>query len=283
MKKITEYIKPYLDSLNLGAHADLAAQVLIIILATLIIGFIVGRVLASLEKFFDKNENKWDDAVVYAFRSPLVYLINIIGIFYAIEIIHEKTEEPIFAGLDSLRDVILIFLLAWGVKRFITKAQENIHERAEKRGRKIDPTTSDAIANILKVAVFIIAALMAMQTYGLSISGVLAFGGVGGIAIGFAARDLLANFFGALTIYFDKPFGKGDWIRSPDRNIEGTVEKIGWRMTQIRTFDKRPLYVPNSVFTTIAVENPSRMRNRRISETIGVRYVDVAVVKKIGE
>ena len=82
-------------------------------------------------------------------------------------------------------------------------------------------------------------------------------------------------------VYLDRPFAVGDWIRSPDRNIEGTVEKIGWRLTIIRTFDSRPLYVPNSVFTSIALENPSRMRNRRIYETIGIRYADAAKVKVI--
>ena len=121
---------------------------------------------------------------------------------------------------------------------------------------------------------FITAGLSVLQTLGISISGVLAFGGVGGIAVGFAARDLLANFFGGLMIYMDRPFTVGDWVRSPDRDIEGTVEKIGWRLTQIRTFDQRPLYVPNSVFANISLENPSRMRNRRINEIIGIRYED---------
>ena len=73
------------------------------------------------------------------------------------------------------------------------------------------------------------------------------------IAIGFAAKDLLSNFFGGLFIYLDRPFAVGDWIRSPDREIEGTVEQIGWRVTRIRTFDKRPLYIPNSVFSQISV------------------------------
>jgi len=82
-------------------------------------------------------------------------------------------------------------------------------------------------------------------------------------------------------VYLDRPFAIGDWIRSPDRNIEGTVEDIGWRVTRIRTFDKRPLYVPNSVFAQIALENPSRMSNRRIFETIGVRYDDFAHVADI--
>jgi MscS family membrane protein len=122
---------------------------------------------------------------------------------------------------------------------------------------------------------------VALQTLGFSVSGVLAFGGVGGIAVGFAARDLLANFFGGLMVYLDRPFSVGDWVRSPDRDIEGFVEKIGWRLTIIRTFDKRPLYVPNATFASIAVENPSRMSNRRIYETIGVRYDDVDKVESI--
>jgi MscS family membrane protein len=106
-------------------------------------------------------------------------------------------------------------------------------------------------------------------------------GGVGGIAIGFAAKDLLANFFGGLIIYLDRPFAGGDWIRSPDRQIEGTVEKIGWRMTMIRNFQSQPMYVPNSVFTNVIVENPSRMANRRIYETIGLRYSDLTSMDKV--
>ena len=64
-------------------------------------------------------------------------------------------------------------------------------------------------------------------------------------------------------------------MRSPDREIEGTVEEINWRATIIRTFDKRPLYVPNSLFANMAVETPSRQTNRRIYETIGLRYDDL--------
>jgi MscS family membrane protein len=137
------------------------------------------------------------------------------------------------------------------------------------------------VGKLLRAAAIFTGVLMAMQEFGFSIAGVLAFGGVGGIAVGFAARDLLANFFGALMIFLDRPFSVGDWVRSPDREIEGTVEDIGWRLTRIRTFDQRPLYVPNSIFTNLAVENPSRMRNRRIYETIGVRYEDVGVLRQI--
>ncbi len=122
---------------------------------------------------------------------------------------------------------------------------------------------------------------MVAQTLGFQITGLLALGGVGGIAVGFAAKDILANFFGGLAIYLDRPFVVGEWIRSPDKELEGTVEYISWRHTRIRGFNKNPIYVPNSVFATILVENPSRMSHRRIKETIGLRYDDFGVVAAV--
>jgi MscS family membrane protein len=101
------------------------------------------------------------------------------------------------------------------------------------------------------------------------------------IIIDSAGKDLLASVFGRLSIYFGHSFAVGDWIRSPDKKIEGTVDGIGWRLTRIRTFDQRTLYVPNAVFTTITVENPSRMSPRRINETLGVRCDDVGEVAGI--
>jgi MscS family membrane protein len=140
----------------------------------------------------------------------------------------------------------------------------------------MDPTTVGALGRLVRLILLVIIIMIVMQNYGYSISGILAFGGIGGIAVGFAAKDILANFFGGLMIYLDRPFKVGDWIRSPDKQIEGTVEDIGWRQTRIRTFDKRPLYVPNATFANISVENPSRMTNRRIYEYVGVRYDDSA-------
>ena len=148
-------------------------------------------------------------------------------------------------------------------------------------GNRHDQTTVVAITRLLRATVIITFSLFVLQALGYSVQGVMAFGGIGGIAIGFAAQDLLANFFGGLMIYLDRPFSVGEWVRSPDRDIEGTVEHIGWRLTVIRTFDKRPLYVPNSVFAKISIENPSRMSNRRIYETIGVRYDDADKVASI--
>lgn len=255
-------------------------SVFIVVLATVIGNYVARKLLAKLSVKLNKTPTLWDDALICAGGRPLTWLIWIIGIAFAADIIHAKTQAPVFLVTDSVRQIGILITLTWFILRFIKEAESVL---ASKKGGAIDRHTSEAIAKLIRIAVIITAILVTLQNLGYSISGLLAFGGVGGIAIGFAAKDLLANFFGGLIIYLDRPFMVGDWIRSPDKKLEGTVEKIGWRMTQIRTFDKRPLYVPNSVFTSIIVENPSRMSNRRIYETIGIRYNDISQMDRIVE
>ena len=250
-------------------------QVFIIVFVSLLLDWIQKRILRKLHEKMERTKNYWDDTLIEAAQRPISALIWIIGLTFAAEIVKSKSGAVIFEAIDPIRDVGVIVTFAWFLVRFIRIAEHNILKRRMEAGESFDRTTADAIAKLLRISVFITAGLVILQTLGYSVSGVLAFGGIGGIAVGYAAKDLLANFFGGLTIYLDRPFDVGDWIRSPDKQIEGTVEKIGWRITCIRTFDKRPLYVPNSAFTTIAVENPSRMSNRRIYETVGIRYDDV--------
>lgn len=153
------------------------------------------------------------------------------------------------------------------------------------KGRDI--TSARILSRIIKITIVVAIILLYGEHFGMSLSGLLTFGGIGGIAVGMAGKDILSNFFSGIMLYFDRPFSIGDWIRSPDRNIEGTVAEIGWRMTKINTFDHRPLYVPNSIFSSISVENPGRMTNRRIKTVIGLRYEDAdkvgAVVESVRE
>ena len=256
-------------------------QVFVVIFLTLLVNLIQRRVLNRLHARLEKNTAYWDDVVVLALRRPLSVLILVVGLGFALDIIRSEAEAVIFEAVDPVRAVSIIVILAWFLVRLIKQGEDGIIAQREAVGEPYDRTTLDAIAKLLRVSVTIAAMLVALQTLGFSVSGVLAFGGIGGLAVGFAAKDLLANFLGGLTIYLDRPFAVGDWIRSPDRDLEGTVEHIGWRLTRIRTFDKRPLYVPNSTFSTIAVENPSRMHHRRIYETIGIRYEDAGKMAAI--
>ncbi len=271
-----------LDKLTAFAgEQDWVVQVFLLVLLTAIVALIQRIAVKRLAKKVRDTRNVWDDSVIGALQGPLGGLIWVIGVSWAAEIIRVKTEAPIFVAIGPMREVGIVAVFTWFLVRLIRLTRVNYVEQKKAQGEKVDVGAIYAVAKLTRVAVIVTAALVMLQTLGFSVSGVLAFGGVGGIAIGFAARDLLANLFGGLTVYLDRPFSVGDWIRSPDREIEGTVEEIGWRTSRIRTFDKRPLYVPNSVFTTIAVENPSRMSHRRIKETIGVRYDDVSVLPEI--
>ena len=144
-----------------------------------------------------------------------------------------------------------------------------------------DMTSARIVSRILKFALIMLVVLMFGEKLGIGFSGLLAFGGIGGIAIGVAGKDILSNLFSGVMLYFDRPFSIGDWVSSPERDIEGTVVEIGWRLTKIITFDNRPLYVPNSVFSSISVENPGRMTNRRITTTVSLRYDDADKVPAV--
>lgn len=257
-------------------------EVFVLVLLTLVASYcsriLFNRIAAKLET----TANLWDDAFFEAARKPASYLIWLMGGSWVLEVLLEQSKAEIFPTLAPVREFMFIFLLAWFLIRVIRQVETRLLSH-EYNDDPVDETTVLALGKLVRITVIITSALVIMQTLGYSISGVLAFGGVGGIAVGFAAQDLLANFFGGLMIYMDRPFAVGDWIRSPDQEIEGTVENIGWRQTRIRTFDKRPLYVPNSTFAQISVENPSRMHNRRIKETIGLRYDDVAKMRTIVE
>ena len=249
-------------------------QVFIVVFGTLLLSYVVSKILATYYSRFVLSKSMWDKTIVDAMRKPLSLLIWIMGLVFAAHIVREQTHATIFAIIPVVRTVGVIVCLSWFLVRLIKQVTEHLISEKVLEDAGYDRTTADAIAKLLRISVIITAVLVIMQSLCFSISGLLAFGGIGGLAISFAAKDLLANFFGGLMIYLDRPFSIGDWVRSPDRDIEGIVERIGWRLTVIRTFEKRPLYVPNSVFATVSVENPSRMHNRRIQETIGIRYDD---------
>lgn len=222
----------------------------------------------------------WDDALVYAIHFPLKLYIWLSALVFSIAVAEEALTHDyyVFSLIEYLHKIGGFALCIWTLTRFINEFENQFS--LVRRG-KHDPTTLRGITQVLKIIVFTIGGLGMLQLFGIPLEGVIAFGGAGGIAAGLAAKDLLANFFGGLMIFLDKPFKIGDWVRSPDQEIEGTVEYIGWRLTRIRTFDQRPLFVPNAVFSTISLENPSRMANRRIKASFGLRYEDYGKVEPL--
>lgn len=260
-----------------------ALKVFLIILLALLIDFIQRRLMNRLADLVEATENLWDDALFHAAVRPLSVLIWLIGITLAAQVIPDRGGDGLLSAtmLTLIRQLGVLFCFAWFLVSLVKNIEVNAIEIADRDGREIDRTTINALGRVVRITIVVTAILIALDTLGFSISGLLAAGGIGGLAIGLAAKDMLANFFGGVTVFIDRPFSVGDWILLQQQGVEGTVEHIGWRQTTIRKFDKRPVYVPNATFTTASVENPSRMTHRRINETIGLRHDDIRQMEPI--
>ena len=252
-------------------------MVVALLVLAVIVQIVLSFVLKQITKHSGSTKTQIDDHLIRAISAPLKVLIWYGWLYFSLR---ELTSEIQSLGqIVSYISITPVFILTWGILRLISSV-ENFMLESE---GSFDKDSVRLFARLMKI-LFVFAIILGVaQFYGYAISSILTLGGVGGIVVGFAAKDMLANVFGGLMIQMDKPFSTGDWIRTSDRSIEGVVEKIGWRMTRIRTFSKNPVYVPNGIFATIPIETPSRMTNRQIYEVIGIRYDDIAQMDSIIE
>lgn len=256
-------------------------EVTIVLVVTLLVSLTHSLLYKWIKPHFEKTNKIWDDAFLESLYVPLFFLIWLLGITYAADLARAANRSwRILYAIDPIRHVGIVLFVVWFSTRFIARISTRLVHPDYKK-HPLDKTTVDAASKLLTLIVGGIALIIVLQEFGIHVSGLLAFVGGGAFILGFGAKDMLANLFGGLIVYLDRPFAVGEWILIQDKNIEGTVEYIGWRLTRIRTFDRRPLYVPNSIFNTYAIENPSRMTNRRIKTTFGLRYCDADKVNDI--
>lgn len=241
---------------------------------TVILSSVFSLILMNV---FFRHAHKRKKGFIFHTAQFLIYalIIGTLGRIANTVITHYNISAVSSSIIDFVCTSLIALILT--IKLFLVINQ---FEKSQiKKGR--DVTSARILSRIIKITLIVVIILLYGEHFGMSLSGLLTFGGIGGIAVGMAGKDILSNFFSGIMLYFDRPFSIGDWVRSPDRNIEGTVAEIGWRMTKITTFDHRPLYVPNSVFSSISVENPGRMSNRRINTVVGLRYEDACKVGTI--
>lgn len=249
--------------------------------STVLLTYIIHLFYQKLHPRLMKNGRFVIAALLEAIQWPLIVFIwgaaiaSILNVF-----IPKINDQALVRFIPRLYEVGLILLIAWIFMRFIRLFEEQflLGNLSKKRP---DQTTVYATGRLLRLLGILLVVLFILPVLGIPISGIVAFGGGSAIVVGIGAQQILANYFSGLVIYSEGHFRVGDWVYSPDKEIEGTVEYIGWRATQIRTFDKRPLYVPNSAFSSITVVNATRMTNRRIKETIGIRFADAHVLDAI--
>lgn len=259
---------------------------LVTIVAILVVVFIINRIihtiLAGLANKATVTRHPWRHAMLMAPDAPLRAIIWISALSAIFNILVVISPQPLLQRLfPPLRDVIAICVIAWALFRLVNRVKHNLIDRAKSSGDALDLTATDAISKLCWSVIFVLTVLVIMQTLGFSIAGLLAFGGAAGIAIGFAAQNLVSNLFGGITIFASRIFKIGEYIIIPGTGLMGEVKHIGWRSTLVMGFNRKPFYVPNSLFNTSSLINHSRMDRRCIEQYVHVRYEDMDKVEGI--
>jgi len=242
-----------------------------LLLLTLISFPLVSKCSNYLVDRFILNDNKIDhtEIIFLSLRKPILYLLFLLGIDFALKALLYKTEYKL--TVDSFIFIIYILLYVYLLFNLIESIASTHADLADKHKKEYSKELLLLSVKSIKAIVIIIAFTFILSHFGINVSAILSTLGIGGLAFAMAAKDSLSNFFGGLNIMIDRIFKMGDWIKIDA--VEGTVVEIGLRSTTVRTFDNALITMPNSLVSTASVLNWNRRSvGRRIKMHIGVTY-----------
>lgn len=270
--------------IDLSIWSMVGYDLILIATVAILTSLAMGRLLIYAKNKLPLRKNQsWLLALLETANLPLQFLIWSLTLLFCIDVISPILPFKSDLGLvANLRQVALITALMWLIMRWKRRIEIIILETyVAQTDLYLQKALVAAVARLASILIALTALVMVLHIFDVSLSTLLAFGGAGALASGLAAKDIVANLFGGMMIFVTRPFGVGDWIKSPDKDLEGTVTDIGWYMTCIRSLDRRPIYVPNALFSSLVLINPTRMSHRRLKHTIGVRYDDFHHIEEI--
>ena len=263
-----------------GAHAY-AMQLLVLVIIAVLLQVSASLAYRYLFKKFNGSKYILLEAILHSLRKPITLIIWYLVFVYALQLTLTLINyKPLQITLDQFANFGIVISLMWFLLHFIGQIQTRINNDIASQ-RRYDETSIHAVARIARIIVVTVAFLCLLPIFGLPLATIYTIAGGLSIGISLAAQDVLKNIFGGFMLYFERPFGIGDWIASPDKQIEGVVENIGWRTTTIRAFNTRPMYVANATFSTVTIINYSRLQCWRMEQLVHIRYQDFQQVNHI--
>ncbi|MGA0057231.1 MAG: mechanosensitive ion channel family protein [Pelagibacteraceae bacterium] len=220
--------------------------------------FIVKR----LENFVLKSSNKFDNSLVNSMEGPAKFFPIVIGFFVATSYVSVESN-----AIDTINRSLITILIFWtfhqavGPFSVVIKSIEGL----------LSKDLINWIINAIKVLILILGLAAVLELWGIKIGPIIAGLGLFGVAVALGAQDLFKNLISGILVLIEKRFQVGDWI-FVEGVIEGTVERIGFRSTVVRSFDKSLATIPNFQFAENAVINNSLITNRRVNWVIGLEY-----------
>ena len=238
-------------------------------------GLISKVIINRLKKIANKTTNKLDDTFVRAMEGPARFLPIVIGFFIASYYLEFSPESQSF--IDNVNKSLITVLIFWLIHQFIQPVSYLLGGLEKLLTKEL----IGWIVKALKVLIFILGAAAVLELWGIKIGPIIAGLGLFGVAVALGAQDLFKNLISGILVLVEKRFKVGDWIIVEDI-IEGIVERIGFRSTVVRKFDKSLAIIPNFQFAENAVVNISETTNWIISWVITLQYnTTVEQLKKI--
>ena len=238
-------------------------------------GFISKIIINRLKKIAKKTTNKLDDTFVQAMEGPARFFPIVIGFFIASYYLDFSPESQSF--IDNVNKSLITILIFWLIHQFIQPVSYLLGGLEKLLTKEL----IGWIVKAFKILIVILGAAAVLELWGIKIGPIIAGLGLFGVAVALGAQDLFKNLISGILVLVEKRFKVGDWIIVEDI-IEGIVERIGFRSTVVRKFDKSIAIIPNFQFAENAVINISETTNWIISWTITLQYnTTVEQLKKI--
>ena len=249
-------------------------EILIGMVVLMVVNYAFKRIVQRVRRLSLSTTDDWKGKIDQIFFLPFQILLWVLGITLGLEVLGRRFGLSFFENyIDPFRSSGFIFCVGWALLKWKAVLQSDLLNK-DHTFRTVDTSFMQAVGKIASVVIVVIGLMIILQVWGLDIAPLIAFGSIGAAAIGFASKDIIANFCGGLMLHINRPFVQGDVILIPSQNLEGYVEEIGWSLSRVRDKQKRPVYLPNSIFSNVTVINASRMTHRRIEEKIGIRHQD---------
>ena len=238
-------------------------------------GLISKVIIGRLKKIAKKTTNKLDDTFVQAMEGPARFFPIVIGFFIASYYLEFSPESQLF--IDNVNKSLITILIFWLIHQFIQPVTYLLGGLEKVLSKEL----IGWIVKALKILIFILGAAAVLELWGIKIGPIIAGLGLVGVAVALGAQDLFKNLISGILVLVEKRFRVGDWIIVEDI-IEGIVERIGFRSTVVRKFDKSLAIIPNFQFAENAVINVSATTNWIISWVITLQYnTTVDQLKKV--
>ncbi len=268
---MTEFFAKEFYFNTLGDWAISLAIIFGVLVAGKLIYWIFGRIMKTLTS---RTKTKLDDIIIDMLEEPVVLGLTIGGVWFALA--RMSFPEDILLWINKVYWMMIAITITWLVARLVDAViKEYIVPLTQKTDNDLDDQIIPIIRKAIRATIWILGVIVAMNNAGYNVGALLAGLGIGGLALAMAAKDTVANIFGGITIFTDKPFKINDRVKVG--GFDGTITEIGIRSTRLKTLENRIVTIPNSKFTEGMVENVSSEPNRKVVLKLGLVYETTAV------